>query len=236
MTTRGTYGSEIIQQKTYMFGIDSGAANAYLVTMLFGFAPLVPGSTAVFVAANSNTGPSTINLVGLYTASASAGVFAIKKQVSVDLGANDILAGQVVELVYDGTNFQFAQAAIGPTPPNLLSSSIGIVIDGGGSTPLGGQKGFIQVPFNCTITGWTMVADQTGSAQITVSKGTYGAFPTLTSIDASLPPNLSSAQKNTSTTLTGWTTTINAGDMLGFNLDSASTVTRITLQLLVTKS
>lgn len=121
-------------------------------------------------------------------------------------------------------------------PGNELLGSFGVTIDGAGSVPGTGQKGYVQMPYAGTITGWTMLANQSGSAQITVSKGTYSAFPTLTSIDASLPPNLSSAQKNTSTTLTGWTTAVNVGDVFGFNLDSVTTCTRIQLFLQVTKS
>ena len=114
--------------------------------------------------------------------------------------------------------------------------ALGVVIDGGGSVPATGSKGFIQVPYNCTITGWTMLANASGSAQITVKKSTYAGFPTTSSIVASAPPNLSAAQKATSTTLTGWTTTISLGDILEYNLDSATTVTRVVLQLLVTRS
>ena len=114
--------------------------------------------------------------------------------------------------------------------------ALGVVIDGGASVPATGSKGFIQIPYNCTITGWTMLANTSGSAQITVKKSTYAGFPSTSSIVASAPPNLSGAQKATSTTLTGWTTTINLGDILEYNLDSAATVTRVVLQLLVTRS
>jgi hypothetical protein len=117
-----------------------------------------------------------------------------------------------------------------------LTQVIGLVIDGGGSTPATGAKGFIAVPFNCTITGWTMLADVSGSDQITISKGTYASYPTVSSIVASAPPNLSSAQKNTTTTLTGWTTSLSTGDILSFNLDSVSTVTRIILELQVIRN
>jgi hypothetical protein len=117
-----------------------------------------------------------------------------------------------------------------------LTQVIGLVIDGGGSTPATGAKGFIAVPFNCIITGWTMLADVSGSDQITISKGTYASYPTVSSIVASAPPNLSGAQKNTTSTLTGWTTSLNAGDILSFNLDSATTVTRIVLELQVTRN
>lgn len=37
-------------------------------------------------------------------------------------------------------------------------------------------------------------------------------------------------------TLTGWTTSISAGDILGFNVDSATTVTLLTLSLEVLKT
>jgi hypothetical protein len=122
-------------------------------------------------------------------------------------------------------------------PASAQTGVISIVIDGAGSVPTTGAKAPTPpMPYSGTITGWTMLADQSGSAQITVSKGTYSAFPTLSSIDASAPPVLSSAQKATSTTLTGWTTSFNAGDIFGFNLDSISTCTRIELSLQVTKS
>src|SRR5262249_20327080 len=41
----------------------------------------------------------------------------------------------------------------------LLVESTGITIDGGGSTPATGSKGFKQVPYSATITGWTLLAD-----------------------------------------------------------------------------
>ena len=121
-------------------------------------------------------------------------------------------------------------------PSSGLVGAIGITIDGGGSSPATGSKGYIQVPYGCTITGWTLVADQSGSAQITVKKSTYAGFPTTSSIVASAQPALTSAQKNTSTTLTGWTTAITAGDILEFNLDSVATCQRVTLELQITRT
>ncbi len=121
-------------------------------------------------------------------------------------------------------------------PQSLTNGSFGITIDGGGSTPATGSKGFVQAPFDCTITGWTMLGDQSGSAQVTIKKSTYAGFPTTASIVASAPPVLSAAQKNTSTTLTGWTVAVALGDVLEFNLDSVATITRIYLKLQVTRS
>jgi hypothetical protein len=120
-------------------------------------------------------------------------------------------------------------------PPGGVSVA-GITIDGGGLTLATGTKGFFQVPYSGTITGWTLLADVSGSAVLTVKKSTYAGFPTTTSIVASAPPTLSSQQKATSTTLTGWTTAITADDVLEYDLTSATTVTRITLELQITRS
>jgi|GEM_PF-2904777 len=115
-------------------------------------------------------------------------------------------------------------------------STAGITIDGGGSTPATGSKGFLQIPFAGTITGWTIIGDVSGSASITVKKSTFAAFPTNTSIVAAAPPALATQQNATSTTLTGWTTAIVAGDVLEFVLASATTVTRLVLELQITRS
>ncbi len=145
------------------------------------------------------------------------------------------------------------QPGLVPTPPNDATKYLdgtanfskptaglidvkGITIDGGGSVPATGIKGFLQIPYACTIVGWTIIADQSGSCSIGVKKSTFAGFPTTASIVASAPPNLSSQQNATSTTLTGWTTTINAGDILEFDLNSVSTCQRITLELQLSRT
>jgi hypothetical protein len=55
-------------------------------------------------------------------------------------------------------------------------------------------------------------------------------------IIASDKPTLISTQKNTNSILTGWTTAVTAGDIIAFNLDSASTLTNINVILKITKS
>ncbi|MDE3097749.1 MAG: hypothetical protein KGK07_17320, partial [Chloroflexota bacterium] len=55
-------------------------------------------------------------------------------------------------------------------------------------------------------------------------------------ITASAPPTISSATKAQDATLTGWTTAVAAGAILGFNVDSAATVQRVTLALKVSKT
>jgi hypothetical protein len=112
------------------------------------------------------------------------------------------------------------------------------IIDGGGSAITTGQKGHLELPFACTITGWTLLADQSGSIVIDVWKDTYANFPPTVAdtIAGSEKPTLSSAQKNQDLTLTTWTTSVAAGDILAFNVDSVSTVTRVTLSIRAEKS
>jgi hypothetical protein len=118
------------------------------------------------------------------------------------------------------------------------TAEIVFVIDGGGSAITTGQKGYLPIDFACTITQATLVADQSGSIVIDVWKDTYANFPPVDadSITASAPPTLSTAQKSQDSTLTGWTTSIAAGDVLGFNVDSITTCTRVTITLKVTKT
>lgn len=118
------------------------------------------------------------------------------------------------------------------------AGSIGITIDGAGSAITTGIKGDVYVPFDCTIQSAVLLADQTGSVVIDVWADSYANFPPTDadSITASALPTLSSAAKSEDTTLTGWTTIISAGTTLRFNVDSANTITRVTLMLKVIKS
>lgn len=112
------------------------------------------------------------------------------------------------------------------------------VIDGGGAVITTGQKGYIEIPFACTITKVTALADQTGSIVVDVWKDTYAnALPTDSdSITASAPVSISSSTKSQDSTLTGWTTAVAAGDVIGFNVDSVTSIQRLTITLTVTKT
>lgn len=128
------------------------------------------------------------------------------------------------------------RALVGADVPSLATASIGITIDGAGSVITTGSKGFIHVEYACTIVGNTILADQSGSCVLAISAGTYGAFPTNSSIVASAPPTLTSAQSSQDNTLTGWTTSVAAGTVLQFSVTSATTVTRINFNLKVTRT
>ena len=116
-------------------------------------------------------------------------------------------------------------------------AEIAMTIDGGGVVITAGKKGAIEIPFNCTIDRWTITADQSGSITIDINKSTYSGYPTTTSITASATPAISSAQKAQSSTLTGWTTSLSAGDIVEFEVDATPTsITLATISLKVTKT
>lgn len=119
-----------------------------------------------------------------------------------------------------------------------IASGITCVFDGMGSAIASGSKVYLEIPYAMTITGWTLVADQSGSIVIDVWKDTYANYPPTVgdSIAGTEKPTLSSAAKNQDLTLSTWTTSVSAGDTLVFNVDSASTVTKATLVIRGTRT
>jgi hypothetical protein len=121
---------------------------------------------------------------------------------------------------------------------NQRTTALIWVIDGGGAPIETGVKGYLACPFACTITAARSFADVSGSIVVDIWKDTYANYPPVDadSITASAPVTISAATKSEDATLTGWTTSISAGDILGFNVDSVSTITRLTIVLTVTKT
>jgi len=81
------------------YKIDTGAADAYAITPSPAITAYAAGQVFFFKVANTNTGASTLNVSGL-------GVKTIKKNIAEDLEAGDLTQDQIVQFVYDGTNFQ----------------------------------------------------------------------------------------------------------------------------------
>lgn len=113
-----------------------------------------------------------------------------------------------------------------------------IVIDGAGAAIATGVKLDLPWPYNAKITGWEIMADQSGSIVVDLWKDTYANYPPTvadTFVGAN-KPTLATAQKNTWTASTGAEWTVNQGDIVRVNVDSATTVTRVLIALKVTKA
>lgn len=113
------------------------------------------------------------------------------------------------------------------------TSSVDVIIDGNGYPLDIGVKDALRVPYDCELVEVMMLADVSGSVVIDIWKDVYANYaPTnADSITGSTPPTISSALKSIDTALTGWSTTLAEDDILAFNVDSCSAITRVTLSL-----
>ena len=166
-------------------------------------------------------------------------------------GASDHSAGTQGDILYAAAAGAWTRLGAGAAGYRLKTQGAGanpiwvaeiaaieFIIDGGGAAIATGQKGHIEVPFACTINQVTTLADQSGSIVVDIWKDSYANFPPTVAdtICAAAKPTLAAAQKAQDSTLTGWTTAIAAGDILAYNVDSATTVTRVLISLKVTKT
>jgi len=205
----------------------------------------------------TNSGDQTITLTGdvtgtgtgsfAATIAADAVTYAKMQNVSATdklLGRVTAAAGDVEEIACTAAGralIDDASATAQITTLGLDNTKIAtltFIIDGGGAVITTGLKGYLEIPFACTINRATLLADVSGSIVIDVWKDTYTNYPPLVAdtITASAKPTITTATKSQDSTLTGWTTAITAGDILAFNVDSITTCQRVTLSLKVTKT
>jgi hypothetical protein len=141
--------------------------------------------------------------------------------VILGVGAN---AGDILNII------TYQSVVAGPT---TFPQTLNFVIDGYGSTITTGKKGVLVTDCDYTVTGWTIIANQSGSIVVDVKRSTYANYPTTSSIAGSELPTLTSAQKNEDLSLTTWTTSLSARDIIEFEVNSVTSVTRATVALRV---
>jgi hypothetical protein len=213
------------------------ASNFSVASNLLGLAPL---SANQLLGSLTAVAPS-----GLSVPSCSGASNALTWTLGTGFGCNTISGGGAtgtVTSVIIGTGLSSTQSPLTTTGTlsialNQTKRDISASFDGGGSALTAGKVVYISnIPYSATITGVTMLADVSCSAVVDVWKVAYASAPPTVSntITASDLPTLSSAQKFNDTTLTGWTTSINAGDTMAFKLNSASTCTYLNVTLQAT--
>lgn len=134
----------------------------------------------------------------------------------------------------------------GKTPLTVSIQNTGAivgVINGAGTTINTGQKaGYLTIPYNGFITGWDIFSSDgitgvaiTGNCIVDVWKTTYANFPPTSgnTIFITNKPTLTNQSKNT---FTGLAIPISIGDVIGFDVTSASTVTLVNVILKTLKS
>lgn len=106
------------------YAADTGAANRYIIDPdpPWQSDQIVAGTKFKFIAANTNSGASTLTVNG--------NEYDIVKDVDDALTTNDIVADTAIEVVYDGTNMQLVQA----TTVNLTRDVTGTLPFANGGT------------------------------------------------------------------------------------------------------
>ena len=91
------------------------------------------------------------------------------------------------------------------------------------------------MPYNMTITSWTLLADVSTTSVVDIWKAGYASYPPLVSnsiIGATgTKPTITSAIKGQSSTLTAWTTSISSGDIVRFYVNTNTSATKLTITI-----
>ncbi len=134
--------------------ISTGGGGAYSLAIPANIDALTPGLSFTFKANHASFNPSTLSVNGLAAVT-------ITKGAGTNLDANDIVAGQVVTVVYDGTNFQMISAS-----GNLGGASAAAGSDGEVQFNDGGSMGASSNLFWDNANGWLGVGISTPGAPI----------------------------------------------------------------------
>lgn len=117
---------------------------------------------------------------------------------------------------------------------NVTPRPIGFSTDGAGSVVVTGIKGYVTCPYAGTITGWTLVANQSGNLNIDIYKIASGVtLPNTSIVAGGLGPSLSGAAIAYSASLSTWgNTQVAVNDIFGWVVTGApSTITKFTFSL-----
>lgn len=111
-------------------------------------------------------------------------------------------------------------------------SFINFVMDGAQSTITTGTKGYVEMPFDFTLTGWTLLADRSGNLEMDIYKNDYAGHPGSAGNGiAGAFPTLANQIKNQDDDMTGWVTNFNYRDILTFYVNSVSGIQLATIVL-----
>lgn len=98
----------LFQDSKYTFAADAEASDTYAITLTPAIGAYATGQVFTFSANTANTGEATLNVN-------AKGAKTIKKMHDQDLATGDIESGQMVTVVYDGTNMQMV-SQVASTP------------------------------------------------------------------------------------------------------------------------
>lgn len=113
----------------------------------------------------------------------------------------------------------------------VTNCQVTIQIANGGSAITASQYGVVRIPNTFTVTGWDIVGEPSGSVVVDLWTDTYANFPPTVAdtCAGSEKPTLTTAIKNQDVSITTWNTTLTNAYYLKWNVDSATTVTNVSV-------
>ena len=112
-----------------------------------------------------------------------------------------------------------------------LTRTINYVVDSGSIAMLSGNKGSVTLDVSGIIESLVILSDQQGSLTLDIKKSNYSDFPTFTSIVGGVYPQMTNSRKVRDDNLTGWDTTLVAGDILTFDVIAVNNINRFLISL-----
>lgn len=222
--TDGDYGDIVVSGTSTVLTVDASAISTGKIA-----------NDAVSNAKLANMGAATIK--GNNTGSAADPIDLTVAETTAMLDVfTSVLKGLVPASGGSATDFLRGDGAWGPATGITPRRVVGVTFDGGGATPTVGSVGYLVCPYNGTIDQWHIVADASGSVVVDVWKAA-GSIPVdANTIAGTEKPTLAAQQLASGTTLSTWTTAVTAGDVFGFELESVTTCTRVTVEVRISES
>lgn len=115
-------GRDVDGEGALDYAVATGSGNAYAIELTPTLDEYIEGMPIFFKANHDNTGATTLDVDSL-------GVVSLKKNLDEDLAEGDIKTGQIICVVYDGTNFQVQAIKIGINYAVATGSSNAYAID-----------------------------------------------------------------------------------------------------------
>ena len=153
--------------------------------------------------------------------------------VSVNGATGIVLVGKLTDGVDDVTLAQAKKEVD-------AEGCIDVIIGDGSNEISTGVALAVEVPYAMTLTTARIFAidGNTGSIKVDIWKDTYANFPPTDAdtITGGEEPEISASDKSEDTSLTSWTKTLSKGDIVYFNTDSVTTLTKVLVSLKGTRT
>ena len=213
----------LIERGCYNVGVDYEIRSKSIQygNIILGKTPAQDGSETTF-SLNDQGAP--------YTPNNNQQLIVTKNGLFLD-PSNDynISGSQVVFTAPPATNDDIVVIALAAAAD--LTRTVNYVIDSGSLPMQVGDKGKLTIDVTGVIENIRVLSDQTGDIVFDISKCSFADYPNFTSMTAGQRVQLTNSNKYFDDVLNNWTTTINAGDILNFNVVSVNNIRRLLITL-----